>query len=126
MAGFLAQYSDLYQADRHKDLDPLKTAEVSLVRKSSTFLTGKLARGIKGRVHPVSRQISNGIERIQTIEERRGDSSFFRDEDVSSAQRMTEEPGDVARKPIIYKELKTNEVLTPPKAKLLLTARRKR
>ena len=62
----------------------------------------------------------------QTIAERKGDSSFFWDEDVSSAQRMTEEPGDVARKPIIYKELKTNEVLTPPKAKLLLTARRKR
>ena len=45
--------------------------------------------------------------------------------DTPFAQRITEEFEDVARKPIVYTELKTNEVLTPPKAKLLLTARLK-
>jgi hypothetical protein len=39
------------------------------------------------------------------------------------AQSITKEFEEVARKPNVYKELKTNEVLTPPKAKLLLTAR---
>jgi hypothetical protein len=59
-----------------------------------------------------------GLERPRTIAAL---DRFF--QDVVLARKLMQELEDFAGKPIDYKELKTNEVLTPPKAKLFNAAR---